>query len=75
MLQGFDQIVVRADVRSGKPCIVKTRITVGDILGYLSIGMTFGEIIENFPKLTEEGIRQALAYAAAKENRTRTIAA
>lgn len=67
--QGFSEIVVDSSVRSGKACIKGTRISVGDVLGYLSIGMSFAELIEDFPKLTEEGIRQALGYAAARERR------
>ncbi|MFK8165631.1 MAG: DUF433 domain-containing protein [Lewinella sp.] len=75
MLQGFTKIVVNPSIRSGKACIKGTRITVGDVLGYLSIGMSFAELIEDFPKLTEEGIKQALAYAAAREKRIHVIAA
>ena len=75
MLLSFSQIVINPEVRSGKVCVKGTRITVGDVLGYLSIGMTFEEILEDFPKLTEEGIKQALAYAAAREKRTHVIAA
>jgi uncharacterized protein (DUF433 family) len=29
--------------------------------------MSFAELIEDFPKLTEEGIKQALGYAAARD--------
>jgi uncharacterized protein (DUF433 family) len=52
-----------------------TRITVGDVFGCLSIGMSFTELVEDFPKLTEEGIKQALAYALAWEKRIYVIAA
>jgi len=75
MLQGFSEIVIDSNVRSGKACIKGTRITVGDVLGYLAIGMSFAELIEDFPKLTEEGIKQALGYAAAREKRIHVIAA
>ena len=75
MLQGFSEIVVDPNVRSGKACVKGTRITVGDVLGYLSIGMSFTELMEDFPKLTEEGIKQSLAYAAAREKRIHVIAA
>jgi uncharacterized protein (DUF433 family) len=49
-------------VRSGKVCVKGIRITVGDVLGCLAIGMSFTELVEDFPKLTEEGIKQALAW-------------
>jgi|GEM_PF-5057585 uncharacterized protein (DUF433 family) len=48
-----------------------TRITVGDVFGCLAIGMSFTELVEDFPKLTEEGIKQALAW----EKRIYVIAA
>jgi uncharacterized protein (DUF433 family) len=75
MLRGFSEIIITPGVRSGKACIVNTRITVADILGWLSVGMSFDEIIEDFPELTEESIKQTLAYAADRENRVRVIAA
>ena len=44
-------IVVTPGVRSGKPCIAGTRITVGDILEYLAGGMTEQKILDEFPDL------------------------
>ena len=64
-----DYITITPGVRSGKPCIVGTRITVYDILEYLAGGMTEDEILEDFPSLTREHIRAALAFAAARERR------
>jgi uncharacterized protein (DUF433 family) len=75
MLREFSEIIITPGVRSGKACIVNTRITVADILGWLSVGMSFDEIIEDFPELTAESIKQALAYAADRENRVQVIAA
>jgi len=37
--------------------------------------MSFQEIIDDFPELKEESIKQALAYAADRESRIRVIAA
>lgn len=67
--QEFTGISINPNVRFGKACIAGTRITVSDILGWLSGGMSEAEIIEDFPQLTVENIREALAYAAARENR------
>ena len=50
--------------RGGKPCIRGMRITVGDILGWLASGMSEAEILTDFPELSLEDIRAALAYAA-----------
>lgn len=63
------RISVNPAVRSGKPCIKGTRITVYDVLEYLAGGMTEDEILSDFPDLTREDIRAALAFAAARERR------
>lgn len=63
-------ISIDSDRRSGQPCIVGTRITVGDVLGYLASGMTHEEILHDFPELTEEYILASLAYAADCQRRT-----
>ena len=55
--------------RFGKPCVRETRITVYDVLGWLAAGMTFNEIIEDFPEITIEDIRACLAFAADKEHK------
>lgn len=62
-----DHIVVDPEVRSGKPCVKGTRITVYDILEYLAGGMSEDEILRDFPDLTREDIRASLAFAAARE--------
>jgi uncharacterized protein (DUF433 family) len=46
------------------------RITVGDVLSWLASGMTEAEIVEDFPEITREDIRAALAFAAARERDT-----
>ena len=62
-------IMSRPGVRSGKPCIRDTRITVSDVLEYLAGGMTEDEILRDFPYLTREDIRACLAFAADRERR------
>jgi uncharacterized protein (DUF433 family) len=56
-------------VRSGKPVIRDTRMTVTDVLEYLAGGMSEDEILADFPFLTREDIRACLAFAAARERR------
>jgi uncharacterized protein (DUF433 family) len=56
-------------IRSGKPVIRGTRITVADILEYLAGGMSQEEILADFPDLEEADIRAALAFAAERERR------
>lgn len=57
-------ITLEPGKRSGKPCIRGLRITVYDVLSYLASGMSYKEIIEDFPELTEEDIMATLAFAA-----------
>lgn len=61
--------------RGGRPCIRGMRIAVSDILGWLAAGMSHAEIIADYPELTEEDIRAALAYAADRERRIVTVSA
>jgi uncharacterized protein (DUF433 family) len=61
--------------RGGRPCIRGMRIAVADILGWLAAGMSHAEIIADFPELTEEDIRAALAYASDRERRIVTAVA
>jgi uncharacterized protein (DUF433 family) len=64
-----DRITITPGVRSGKPCIKGTRITVYDVLEYLAGGMTEEQILADFPDLTREDIKACLAFAAARERR------
>lgn len=53
------RISIDPNVCFGKPCI-----WVSLILGFLAGSMSFDEILEEYPQLTEEGIRAAIAYGA-----------
>ena len=57
---------IRSDlaVMMGKPVIVGTRITVELILEKLAAGETVAQILSAHPRLTEESIRAALAFAS-----------
>ena len=71
----LERITIQPDVRSGKPCIAGTRITVYDILEYLAGGMTEDEILTDFPSLERDDLRAVLAFAALRERRLASIAA
>jgi uncharacterized protein (DUF433 family) len=73
MLQ--DRITITPDVRSGKPCIRGTRITVYDVLEYLAGGMSEDNILSDFPSLQPEDIKAVLEFAAARERRLASQAA
>jgi uncharacterized protein (DUF433 family) len=70
-----ERITVNPEVRSGKPCIRGTRITVYDVLEYLAGGMSEDQILADFPHLTRDDIRACLAFAAARERRVSNSAA
>jgi len=54
---------------SGMPCFKGIRITLYEVLEFLAGGMTEDQILVDFPDLTREDIRAALAFAAARERR------
>jgi len=60
-------IGIDPQIRFGKPCIKGTRISVGDILQWLSSGMTEQDIIDDYPELQKIHIRAALAFAAERD--------
>jgi len=64
-----DYIVINPDIRSGKPCIKGTRITVYDVLEYFAGGMSEAEVLDDFPSLSHEKIQMVFAFAAAREKR------
>jgi uncharacterized protein (DUF433 family) len=64
-----DIITIDPGKRGGKPCIRGLRVTVYDVLEYLASGMSHGDILRDFPYLTEQDIRACLAYAADRERK------
>ena len=56
-------ISINPEIRFGKPCIRSTRIAVTDILQWLASGMSFEEILNDYPDLQDIHIRAALNYA------------
>jgi uncharacterized protein (DUF433 family) len=69
-MSALERITIDPHVRFGKPCVRGTRITVGDVLGYLAAGMSEDQILSEFPQLGRDDIRACLAYAAERERRT-----
>ena len=64
-----DRIVVDPAIRSGKPCVKGTRISVYDILEYLAGGMSEDDVLRDFQGLAREDVRAALEFAAARERK------
>jgi len=60
----LDRISIDPNICFGKPCIRGTRIWVSLLLDFLANGLTPDEILEEYPQLTVEDIRAAIAYGA-----------
>jgi len=69
-----DIITIEPGKRGGKPCIRGMRITVYDVLEYLASGMSYDEILEDFPYLTQADILACLSFAASRERMMLSIA-
>lgn len=66
-----DHLTIDSEIRFGRPIVARTRISVYDVLNWLSKGMGKQDIIRDFPELNEEKINACLAFAADRENRIR----
>lgn len=71
----LDRISLDPAIRFGKPCVRGTRITVGDVLGYLASGMTEAQVIADFPVLAHEDVLACLAFAVERERRIMPVPA
>ena len=66
-------ITIESGKRGKKPCFRDMRITVEDVLRWLASGMSFDDIIIDFPELTREDITTALEFAANRQQRSLLI--
>jgi uncharacterized protein (DUF433 family) len=62
----LQRISINPNVCFGKPCIRGTQIWVSLLLDFLASGMTIEEVLAEYPQLTEEDIRAAIAFGAAR---------
>ena len=60
----FQYIVSDPAILGGKPIIAGSRISVQLILEWLANGASVRDIVQEFPHLPTEGIREAILYAA-----------
>lgn len=52
------------NVMVGKPIIAGTRITVESILERFGAGESVEQVLESYPRLTDQDVRDAMAFAA-----------
>lgn len=71
-----DRIIRDPKIVAGEPVFKGTRVTLKTVLASLAEGATTAEILADFPTLSEEDVRAAIAFAAesAQENAVVTSA-
>ena len=60
----FDRITFDPKIMGGRACIRGMRIPVSVIVSQVAHGATVGEILQGYPDLEQQDIKQALEYAA-----------
>lgn len=60
----LNRITFDPNIMGGRACIRGMRVTVSLIVNLVANGMTVEDIIEDYPYVEPEDIRQALRYAA-----------
>ena len=60
----FARITVDPAQMGGVPCIRGLRIPVATVVGMVADGMSTAEILDAYPDLESEDIREALVFAA-----------
>ena len=60
----FDRITFDPNIMGGRACVRGMRIPVSVIVGQIAHGATWEEVLEGYPDLQREDIRQAIEYAA-----------
>jgi uncharacterized protein (DUF433 family) len=65
-MRQYKAIAKDEGVMLGKPTVAGTRLTVELILEKLAAGEGVGRIVESYPRLEREAVREALLFAAAR---------
>lgn len=60
----LDRITVDPEICMGQPTIRGMRITVAFVLKLMASGMNHQQILNSYPELEEEDLKQAIQYAA-----------
>ncbi|MFP4642046.1 MAG: DUF433 domain-containing protein [Dehalococcoidia bacterium] len=60
----LDRITIQPGVMGGQPCVRGLRIPVSLVIRLIAAGKSTREILEDYPELEEEDIKQVLDYAA-----------
>jgi uncharacterized protein (DUF433 family) len=60
----FNRITINQNQMGGVPCIRNLRIPVATIISLIAEGMSFKSILEAYPDLHTEDIKEALDFAS-----------
>jgi len=63
-VKGLDRITFDPEIMGGRACIRGMRVTVSLLVNLSANGLSAEEIVEAYPYIEEEDVRQALRYAA-----------
>lgn len=61
----FTRIKIDHQIMGGLPCIAGTRIPAAMLVRMVAAGTPIDAILEQYPQLHEEDVREALRFAAA----------
>jgi len=62
MINWKDHIITDEDILLGKPVIKGTRLSVDHLIGLLAQGWTEKQILENYPRLTQNDLKAVFSY-------------
>ena len=65
----FNYIVVDPRVCHGRPVFRGTRVLVSDVLEMLAADMSVERVLQEYPQLSREMVKEALRFAAVLVNR------
>ena len=64
MMERLERITINPNICLGQPTIRGMRITVSVVLKMLASGATIHEVLDAYPELESDDIRQAMQFAA-----------
>lgn len=67
-MKAFDRISIDPEVMGGQPCIKGTRVTVSVLVGLVAAGSSEDHVLELYPYLSRDDLRQAMAYSGDEDD-------
>ena len=64
----FERITFDPQMLGGRACVRNMRMSVAQIVNMVANGMSWDEILREYPDLESEDIRQSLEYASVLAN-------